>query len=222
MNRRSIALSLSKYYLLLSLLLGTEIALAIEWSNWKEKLFPFHRGSYVGLGLGLASIDIGNENFNVQGQGVSIDIENSPQLSLYWVLPYSDRTGVELALIHAGAFEFEGNLTGLQNFGRIEGEQKYQGALANIYFQDDLGPFAYRLHLGAMQTILTTEGEVNPVGLPSQSLDYTENSTNMYFAFETNKIIFDKWSIGPSISIINAGDQIHSFSLKLSRKAPEN
>jgi hypothetical protein len=182
-------------------------------------LTPFGEPTYLGLNLGMSTIDIGSERFSEQGLDVDLNLDDSSTLaSLFFVVPVNKDMGLELSISQMGNFMFSGDISGNLNVGTIEGEQTYRGVGINAYYQKIFNNFATRAHLGMVQTIIKTEGNIDLVGKSAQSINDTENSTNLFFSLETNKTIYKDWSLGPAISILNTADRIQIFSLKLSKE----
>lgn len=202
-------------FILLSLAFSTSAPLyAFELS-----LTPFGEPTYLGINAGISVIDIGSKQFTAQGQDISIDIdESSTQLSLFFVVPLSQSSGIELSLSQLGSYVFFGEIDGSINVGSMEGEQTYQGLGLNAYYQKNFTRFATRAHAGIVQTRIVTEGFIDLVAKPKQSINDTENSTNFYLSLETNKTIYKDWSLGPAFSYLNSSDPIQIFSLKLSKE----
>lgn len=205
--------SLRLVFSLLSLMIATS-SYAME-LNFK----PFSEPTYLGLNLGISHIDIGAEQFSAQGQDISIDLDDSSQLvSLFYVVPFNRNMGMELSLAQLGTYAFSGAIDGNINVGSVKGEQSYQGLGINAYYQKPFKHFAVRAHLGLIQTRIVTEGTIDLVAKPKQSIDDTENSTNLYLSLETNKTFYKDWSLGPAISFLNSSDPLQIFSLKLSKE----
>jgi len=182
-------------------------------------LSPFGLPSYFGVNLGLSTIDISSKTFREQGQDISVDIDEKSQvISLFFVAPLNQTSGIEISFSQFGSYAFLGNITGNLNIGDFEGEQTYQGLGINAYYQKSFKQFATRVHLGLVETRIVTEGSIDLVGKAKQSMNDTEFSTNTYLSLETNKTIYKDWSLGPSFSILNSSDPIQSFSLKLSKE----
>jgi len=215
---------LNKSKLLFSLLtVAFASHLPAQVSALELSLTPFGQATYLGLNLGTSSIDIGSERFSAQGLDVDLNLDNSSSLaSLFFVVPVNRDIGLEFSISQIGNYTFTGDVSGNLNIGTIEGEQTYRGLGINTYYQKIFNNFATRAHLGIIQTFIKTEGYIDLIGKPDQSINDSENSTNLYLSLETNKTIYKDWSLGPSISILNTADRVQIFSIKLSKELKNN
>jgi hypothetical protein len=171
-----------------------------------------------GLSLGASLINPGAENFNLEGQNVSADIDGgSPQAFFFFGFPVRDDVGVEFSVGSLGEYDFEANISG-DGLSELSGSQSYLAYGASVYSKKNLtSEWKSKVHLGVMGLRLETKGEANVIGQNTESLDYTENSGNAFITFEANRQLYKEWYIGPSLTIINAGDRFDLISVKVSR-----
>lgn len=171
---------------------------------------------YYGFEPGFAILD-SDSQFQLNQQNISTDIDN-PSLSVFAFIgaPYNEKLGLEIGLGYLGAFDFNASFSGA-NVGTATGTQSYYGLNGSIFYQKNFGELPAKAHIGFMAMHLQTDGTVKLIGNPDQSMDYSENSSNLFLAFEANKKLNEDWNMAPRLSLINAGDLIQRISIKFSR-----
>jgi len=203
-------------YLSLSLCLCLLSPLA---NSFEIDLSKLDDQTYYGFSLGQNKVDLDSDSFSANGQKIDVAFDDTDLLlSAFFVVPLVDQIGLDFSVAYLGNFSFSGEVSGNLNTGVFSGEQNYFGIGASAYYNKKFMDIDSRIHIGFMQLLQQTKGTLNLVGKDRQSLDDTEISGNLYLQLEASKKVYKEWAIGPSLSIINAGDRMINFAIKFRRE----
>lgn len=183
-----------------------------------KHLWKFKPSFAAGFALGQSFLDIEADSFEVSKQSINLDIDDSSlNLALFIMMSLNKDFGMELALNHLGIFEFTGAVGEPVQLGVSQGEQKIQAISLSAYYNKRFQQFNARVSAGVMQTRHQTSGEIDLVGSPAESINYSENSSNPFIALEASRPIYEAWTIAPRLSWIGTGDPVQSISIRLFR-----
>ncbi len=171
---------------------------------------------YYGVGITRYTLDA-DSRFKTGSLNIESDFEDSQTgFNAFFGLPYNDTLGLEFSLAWFGSYEFEGTVGG-SNVGTLSGEQSHLGLGSSVYYRYPFEHFVAKASIGALLMRSETEGTLDLLGKPEQSLNYTESSGNLSLALEVQKEIKNNWHVAGGLSFISTSDALQGFSIKLIR-----